>query len=226
MPGRHERRDPVTPRASLGRAAAAAAAGAALLALTGAGGTGASWTVEATRHPGALRSGGIDLTTGTPSVRLHSRQPVDSRTYGSSTSCTPDAGYVECRDITTTIGQEALVPGDRVVLTQQVTLTGRGTNLAGTFRVDPGTLTSSTLSGFSGAAQTTTSVTTPGGGTTSGTGAVDVPVSGAGGQGLGTYTVRSVVTTPPARTDGTAWAQAFQGQQLYAGALTYTFTQS
>lgn len=224
MAGRHakERRGHRA-YAGLGRAALAAAL--ALGVLTGAGGTGASWAAQELRSPGSVRSGGVDIGSASGSVQLHSRQPVGSRTYASGTSCTPDAGYLECRVITSTTAQEALIPGDRLVVAGQVSLSARGTNLAGTFTVDPGRLTSSTLSAFSGTAQTTTTVTAPGGATSSGTGAVTLPVSVRDGRGLGTYSVRTVITTPPDNA-GTSWGTALQGQQLFSGAYTYTFTQS
>lgn len=206
----------------LARAGTAAALG--LVVLSGAGGTGASWVERVERDPGTIRSGSVTVTTASSRVELHSRQPVGSRTYASSSSCRPDQGYTECRDITSTIAQEALIPGDRVVVTERATVAAVGTNLTGTLEVDVGSLTSGALSAYSGSARTTTTITPPSGGSVTGTPA-SFPVSVASGQGVGEYTVRSVISTPPSN-GGVDWGTALTGQRLYDGAVSYTFTQT
>ena len=206
----------------LARAGVACALG--LLVLTGAGGTGASWVDRVEREPGTVTAGGVSVTPGAQRVELHSRQPAGSRTYAASTTCTPATGYTECRVITTTVTQEALIPGDRVVVVDRASVTARGTNLTGTLDVRVRPLTSSALSAFSGTATATTTITPPTGSPVTGeTGSF--PVSRSTGAGLGDYSVRTVITTPPSGPTG-EWGTALTGQRLYDGAYTYTFTQS
>lgn len=203
---------------------AAGATALAFVVLSGAGGSGATWAEHAERDPGTIHSGGVSVTTGSSRVELHSRQPSGSRTYASTTSCTPDDGYTECRVITDTIADEALIPGDRVIVTEGVRVAASGTNLTGTFTVEAGPLTSAAVSAFSGSATTTTTVTPPAGSGRSGQ-RTSFDVSTASGEGIGSYSVRSVITTPPGN-GGARWGTALTGQQLYDGNLTYTFTQS
>lgn len=212
----------MSPVGRLVRAGLAAALG--LVVLTGTGGTSASWVERAEREPGTIRSGGVTVTTGSSRVELHSRQPAGSRTYGSSAACTPDGGYTECRVITGTLSDEALIPGDRVVVTERATVAADGDNLTGTFEVDVSSLTSGGLSAFSGSATTTTTTTPPSGSAETGE-TVSFPVSVASGQGVGSYTVRSVITTPPSNS-GSSWGTSLTGQQLYDGTFSYTFTQT
>lgn len=208
-----------------GRLARAGVAGAlGLLVLTGAGGTGAIWVERVEREPGTVTAGGVTVTPGAQRVELHSRQPVGSRTYAASTSCTAATGYTECRVITDTVTQEALIPGDRVVVVDRASVAARGANLTGTLDVRVRPLTSSALSAFSGTATATTTITPPTGSAVTGeTGSF--PVSRSTGAGLGDYTVRTVITTPPSGPTG-EWGTALTGQRLYDGAYTYTFTQS
>lgn len=212
----------MSPVGRLVRAGLAVALG--LVVLTGAGGTSASWVERVEREPGTIRSGGVTVTTGTSQVELHSRQPSGSRTYAASSTCTPDDGYTECRVITSTISREALIPGDRVVVTEQATVAAEGDNLTGTLEVDVSSLTSGGLSAFSGSAATRTTTTPPSGSAETGE-TVSFPVSVASGQGVGTYTVRSVITTPPSNS-GSPWGTSLTGQQLYDGTFDYTFTQT
>lgn len=198
------------------------AAGLALVVLSGTGGTGASWSQSVQLEPGSLQAGNLAVTTDEARVELHSRQPSSSRTYVSTEACTPDTSFTECRVITNTIDDEALIPGDRVVITQKATLAAKGTNLEGTFAIDTGSLTSSATSAFSGSATTTTQVTPPGG--NAGT-ATSFPVVAGADQGVGEYTVRSRITTSPTNA-GTSWGTQLQGQRLYDGAYTFTFTQT
>ncbi|WP_435199155.1 SipW-dependent-type signal peptide-containing protein [Janibacter sp. GS2] len=211
----------VTTTGRLGRAALAT--GLALVVLTGAGGTSAVWSDTAEREPGSLRAGAAAVTKGDSRVEVHSQQPVGSRTFDSSATCTPaGASYKECRVITSTVAREALIPGDRVVITEKVTLTAKGSNLQGTFVIDAGALTSSAVSAFSGSATTTTRITPPGG--SAGTSA-SFPVSARTQSGTGTYTIQSAITTPPA--NGSAdWGTSLWSQRLYDGAYTFTFTQT
>lgn len=204
------------------RAGLAAALG--LVVLSGAGGTSASWVDTAEREPGTIRSGGVTVTTGSSQVELHSRQPSGSRTYGSTTSCTPDGGFTECRVITDTVTQEALIPGDRVVVTERASVAADGDNLTGTFEVDVSPLTSGGLSAFSGSATTTTTVTPPSGSAKTGR-STSFPVDAGSGRGVGTYTARSVITSP-ATNSGASWGTSLTGQQLYEGTFDYTFTQT
>lgn len=213
---------PVSPSARLVRAAAAAALG--LVVLTGTGSTSASWVDRVEREPGTITSGGVSTTSEPSRAELHSRQPVGSRTCASSTGCTPDAGFTECRVITGTIAREALIPGDRVVVIERATLTATGDNLTGTMQMDARGLTSASLSQLSGSATTSTTTTPPSGGPVTGSTAT-FPVSVASGQGLGTYTVRAAITVPPSRS-GTAWGSALTSQQLYDGTVSFTFTQT
>lgn len=194
-----------------------------LVVLTSAGGTGATWAERVEREPGTIRSGGVTLTTGNPTVLLHSRQPIGARTYGSSTTCAPDSGYTECRVITGSLGQEALIPGDRIVLTERATVSAEGGNLIGTLDVRVRPLTSGALSAFSGSASTATTLTPPTGSAVSGeTGSF--PVDVGSGKGVGTYTIRSVMTTPLSNS-GADWGTSLTGQKLYDGTFSYTFTQ-
>lgn len=203
---------------------AAGATALALVALSGSGGSGASWAEHVGRSPGSISSGQVSVTPDPVRVELHSRQPAGSRTYASTTGCTPDAGYTECRVVTRTVAQEALVPGDRMVLGQRVEVAATGSNLTGEFTVDVSALTSSALSDFSGSGSTTTTVTPPGGDGRTGR-QLSFPVSAAEGMGIGTYAVRTVITTPPSN-GGRDWGTALQDQRLYDGHLTYGFIQS
>ena len=212
----------MSPAGRLVRAGVAVAVG--LVVLSGAGGTSASWVERVEREPGTIRSGGVTVTTGSSRVELHSRQPAGSRTYASSSGCTPDDGYTECRVITGTLSGEALIPGDRVVVTERATVTAEGDNLTGTLDVRVRDLTSGALSDFSGSATTATSIRPPSGSAVSG-GTASFPVSTASDRGIGTYTVRSVVTTPP-HNSGSSWGARLTGQELYDGAFSYTFTQT
>ena len=212
----------MSPAGRLVRAGVAVAVG--LVVLSGAGGTSASWVERVEREPGTIRSGGVTVTTGSSRVELHSRQPSGSRTYASSTTCSPDPGFTECRVVTGSLGGEGLVPGDRVVLTERATMSAEGDNLTGTLEVRARELTSGALSAFSGTASTTTTITPPTGSSVTGeTGSFSVDAGS--GQGIGTYTVRSVITTPPSNS-GTPWGTSLTGQKLYDGAFTYTFTQT
>lgn len=196
----------------------------ALVVLTSAGGTGATWAERVEREPGTIRSGGVTLTTGTRTVQLHSRQPVGSRTYASSTSCAADSGFTECRDISGTLSSEALVPGDRVVVVERATLTATGTNLRGDLSVSAGPLTSSAISAFSGSATTSTTITPPTGAPVTST-THSFPVRRSTGEGIGTFSARTVITTPAAN-GATGWNTQLWGQRLFAGNHTYAFTQS
>ncbi len=204
---------------------AALAVGLALVILTGTGGTGAFWSGSAELEPGSINAGNVSVTVDNTAsrVELHSQQPVGSRTYASSTTCDPETGYTQCRVLAEdTIADEALIPGDRIVITEKATLETQGDNLKGNFVVSAGTLTSAAVSAFSGSATTTTSITPPGGnpGTTT-----SFPVVASTNQGIGTYTVRSTITTPS--KNGTAdWGATLWDQRLYAGAHTFTFTQT
>lgn len=212
----------MTPAGRLVRAGLAAALG--LVVLSGAGGTSASWVERADREPGTVRSGGVTVSTGSSRVELHSRQPSGSRAYGSTTTCTPDSGYTECRVITGSLGQEALVPGDRVIVTERATVSAEGDNLTGTLDVHVRSLTSGAISAYSGSASTTTTITPPTGGPVTGeTGSFTVDAGS--GQGIGIYTVRAVITTPPTSA-GSAWGTSLTGQRLYGGDFSYTFTQT
>lgn len=196
----------------------------ALVVLSGAGGSGASWIERVDRAPGTISSGGVSVTPGTQRVELYSRQPVGSRTYASSTTCTPESGYLECRVVTSSVAQEALIPGDRVVVVDRASVAAQGTNLRGTLEVRVRPLTSSALSAFSGSASATTTITPPTGTAVTGE-TSSFALSTKTRQGIGEYTVRTVITTPPSGTTGD-WGTALTGQRLYDGAYTYTFTQT
>lgn len=212
----------MSPVGRLVRAGIAAALG--LVVLSGAGGTGASWVERVDRAPGTITSGGVSVTPGTQRVELHSRQPAGSRTYASATTCTPDPGYLECRVVTSSVAQEALIPGDRVIVVDRASVAARGTNLRGNLEVRVRPLTSSALSPFSGSATATTTLTPPTGAAVTGeTG--NFAVSTKTGLGIGGYTVRTAITTPPSGAAGD-WGTALTGQRLYDGAYTYTFTQT
>lgn len=203
---------------------AVAAVALALVVLTGTGSTGATWVERVQREPGTVTAGGVSVTPGVQRVELHSRQPSGSRTYASATTCPPDSGYVECRVVTSTVAQEALIPGDRVIVVDRVQVAAEGTNLTGTLAVRVRPLTSAALSAFSGSATTTTTITPPTGTAVTGDSAT-FAVSTRTGQGIGGYTVRSVVTTPVSGPGGD-WGTALTGQRLYDGSNTYTFTQT
>lgn len=204
------------------RASLAAALG--LVVLSGTSGTTASWVERVQRHPGTISSGEVVLRNTTHRVELHSRQPAQSRTYASATTCAPDPDYTECRVITETIGSEALISGDRVVVVDEAELSATGTNLTGTLEVRASALTSQALSAFSGSATTTTTIVPPSGTAVTGSTA-SFPVAVASGQGIGTYTVRSVITTPPSK-GGASWGTSLTGQRLYEGTVDYTFRQA
>lgn len=212
----------MSPAGRLARAGLAVAL--ALVVLTGAGGTSASWVERAEREPGTMSAGGVTVSTTDSRVELHSRQPSGSRTYASSSTCSADSGFTECRVVTGTIEDEALIPGDRVVVTERASVSAEGDNLTGTLEVRVGPLTSDELSDLSGSATTTTTTTPPSGSPATGETA-SFPVSVASGRGIGTFTVRSVITTPPSNS-GSSWGTGLTGQQLYDGTVQYTFTQS
>lgn len=200
------------------------AMGLALLILTATGGTGAFWLVSAELELGNIKAGNVSVTVDNAAARveLHSQQPVGSRTYASSTSCTLETGDKECRVITTTIADESLIPGDRLIITEKATLAAGGDNLKGTFVVSAGTLTSAAVSAFSGSATTTTTITPPVGNPGSTT---SFPVVASTNEGIGTYSVRSTITTSP-KNGAADWGKALWNQRLYEGAHTFTFTQT
>src|SRR5699024_5732450 len=142
-------------------------------------------------------------------VELHSRQPTGSRTYATSSGCTPDSGFTECRVVTGTIDREALIPGDQVVVVERATLSADGDKLTRPLEVEASGLTSEALSDFSGSATTRTTITPPSGSPTTGE-AVSFPVSVASGEGVGRYTVRSVITTAP-NNSGDPWGTSLTG---------------
>ena len=112
----------VSPTGRIGRAVLAT--GLALVVLTGAGGTGALWSDSVELEPGSLQAGNLSVTVDeeATSVELQSRQPVGSRTYASTTDCTPSGSdFKQCRVITETIADEALIPGDRIVIAEKAT---------------------------------------------------------------------------------------------------------
>ncbi len=212
----------MSPTGRLVRAGLAAALGLAVL--SGTGGTSAAWVERVERDPGTIRSGSVTVTPGSAQVELHSRQPTGSRTYASTSTCTPDGGFTECRVITGTVAKEALIPGDRVVVTERADVSAAGDNLTGTLEIRVSPLTSGALSDLSGSATTSTTTTPPKGDPVTGR-VTSFPVSVAGNRGIGTYTVRSVITTPPSDS-GTSWGTRLTGQQLYDGTFDYTFTQT
>src|SRR5699024_5062964 len=124
-------------------------------------------------------------------VELHSRQPAGSRTYASTGTCTPDNGFTQCRIITGTVAQEALISGDRVVVIERARLTATGANLEGDLDIEVTSLTAGAGTAFAGSATTTTTITPPSGASITSANA-SFPVSVAAGEGIGTYTVRSV----------------------------------
>lgn len=198
---------------------AGAAVALAVVTLSSGAGSQAAWHAQARLDPGVIRSGNVSVTATGTTVQLHSRQPAGSRTFASSRTCAPDAGFVECREIGDTSAEEAVVPGDRVVVTDRANVRASGSNLAGTLEVRVG-LTSAEVSAFSGAAEAATSVTGPGGARKVGPVTV-FPVRVSSGEGVGVYTARTVITTPSAGVGA-----QYQGQPLFEGAARFTFTQS
>ena len=161
-----------------------------------------------------------------PTVQLLSRQPAGSRTFTSTTNCTVPSGYVQCRVVSTTLAQERLIVGDTVRVAQSATLTATGTNLRGDVTVDARNVVVPGTSALSAAASVTTTVTRPGGATstlTGGQGAFGVNVST--GAGVGTYSVVSDVAVPPANS-GSRWGTSLRGQVLDLDTLTISFVQT
>lgn len=215
----------------LGNVRALLALGVSALVLVGpAGETGARWTTESPIvTTGAVRSGTATLTVTTPYViQLRSAQPDGTRTYASSTTCPLTTGVVECRDVTATLADERLVPGDVLHITGATTLTTAGNTLRGTLRLSLASLVDRSTP--LGSATTTTVIVSGPTATVSSAAARSTapsdltwpigPTSGAG-----RYAV-SVDLTVPSNDAGAAWGDGLRGQTLGLSGLTFTFTQT
>lgn len=211
-----------------------AAAGLALVAAVGllsllSGATTLSgWYAAQPVGSGALGAGSVTLQPvgDGPALQLLSRQPAGSRQFVSGTTCPAPGGFTECRDVSATFGQEALVPGDTVVVTRRVRLEAAGTNLEGTLTVDARSLVPASASPLNNAAQVSTEVTGPAGTTTPLTGGQGAfPVDVAAGRGTGTWTIRSTIAIP-ADDHGTPWGDRLRGQVLDLDAVQVGFDQT
>lgn len=203
----------------LGRRLCAALVAAALgvVVLSNSAGTWARWVETTSLSAGQISAGSVTLAhTDTTEVRLLSQQRAGWRTYTSDTHCAPEP-YRECRVVTSTLAQEQLIPGDRLVITEKVSLNATGTNLAGTFTVDTRGLLAD--SEFARSATVDIQVAGTSADGPSEPGRWKYPVNVSTGTGLGTYTVTATISTPP--------SDRWMGQSLINdGGITYTFVQS
>ncbi|MDO5502691.1 MAG: hypothetical protein Q4G67_05895 [Actinomycetia bacterium] len=197
------------------------ALGAAVLAvvvLSSSATTWAQWTESAMAGPvGQLHSGALHLSpSGAVTVHLMSAQPQGWRSYVSPTACTADAGYVECRDVTTTLATESLIPGDRLVISDSVTVAASGDNFIGDLTID---LAPALAGGaLAVASDLTVTLTDPAGTATSANEpSMTHPVSVADPSTLGTYRIIATLTTPSAPAQG-RWGTEVSGEQLLTGA--------
>lgn len=216
----------------MGSAALATLLGVLLL---GSGlGTWSEWREQDSRQLGTVTAGSVDLTNSTMTVQLQSRQPADSRTYASSATCpdfTPGVAtdsFKACRVVTTTLPQERLIPGDRLVVVQNVTLAGAGANLQGTLTIDATGL----LNQADGASPLALAATV--------SGVVSAPhASGVGLEhaftvgpgttkevGFGSYAMAFTIDIPMVDNIGDPWGQRLWDQTLELGEITILFVQT
>lgn len=206
--------------------AAGAAVGLAVVLLTSGAGTLAGWHDERSAATGSITAGSVELTSSDAVLHLQSRQPVGARTFASSQTCALASGATECRVVTTGLANERLIPGDRVQIRLDVTLTGEGDNLAGDLTVDAGTVVVPGASDLSAAATTQITLTPPQGSSTTVDGAeLVLPVDVGSGHGAGTYAVLVEVGLPTARPGGARWDTGLRAQLLDLDTLAVSFTQ-
>lgn len=205
------------------RVLVAAVVGAVLL-VGPVGETAARWTTPAPiAGGGSLRAGSATLSVTAPYViELRSAQPAGTRTYASTTRCPLTAGVTECRDVTSTLGLERLVPGDVLHITGTTTLATAGDNLTGTLRLGVADLVNrSTPLG----AATAVAVSVAGPVSTTPRTSSDLTWAITPSSGAGTYAVTADLTVP-AKNGTSAWGEALRGQTLALSGLTFTFTQT
>lgn len=198
-----------------------------MVLLSSGAGTYARWSDSETVTGGSVTAGSVDLTLdAAPTLQLLSRQPSGSRIFVSSQTCTVPAGFVQCRVVSSTLGQEALIVGDVVRIRQSATLVASGNNLRGEVTVDARQVVIAGSSAFSGAAIVTASATTPAGTTSMLTGGQgSFPVDVATGVGVGTYSVAADISVPAAN-GGSRWGTSLRGQTLDLGSLSLSFVQT
>ncbi|WP_156887194.1 hypothetical protein [Nocardioides sp. CF8] len=197
-----------------------------VLLLTSGLGTWSGLREQGQRAVGNIQAGSVSLS-GTLQVQLHSRQPVGSRSFSSSTTCAPTAPFVECRVVTSSLAAERLIPGDAVRVLRDVTLAGNGDNLRGALVVDASALLdrAPTASLLARSSAVTLGVTRPGGAAAPVSGLVSTTqVSRAAGD-FGTY--QAVVTIQTPLDDaGAPWNEALWTQVLDLGSIRATFDQT
>lgn len=118
--------------------AAACAAGCALLLLGPTGTTLARWTAASPVGSADIGTGHLSATSTRVGYELQSMIPAGQRTaLDTGTACTPAAGYQECRSFTPAqLADVALVPGDRIVIANEFTVSAAGDNLAADVTLD------------------------------------------------------------------------------------------
>lgn len=212
------------------------AIGLAVFLLSGGLNTLALWGTTQALGNQNLTAGAFNLTAASPVITLNSQITVGQRTYSSGTTCTATAPYTECREVTSTLAAERLVPGDKVTITRQYTVAATGNNMIGKLQVDvsqvllntgaacPGDLSND----YACAATITASVTNPDNSTTTinsaGAWKVDRPVNGATGVGVGNYTVTWSMAVPP-NNAGADWLEKLMKKTVTFGALNVTLAQ-
>ncbi len=206
----------------------------AVFLLTGGLNTLALWGTTQALGNQNLTGADFDLAAGTPMINLHSQITSGQRTFASGTTCSTSAPYTECRDVSSTLASERLVPGDKLTITRTFTVTASGNNLQGELQVDVASLLPNTGAACPGdqsnayacAATLTASVTNPDASITpitSGTGwQVDRPVTGT--TGAGTYTVTWSMAVAPTNA-GADWLDALTDKGINFGSLNVTLAQ-
>lgn len=188
-------------------------------------GTRAAWTLGTGLGTGALTAGQATFATAAPrSVTLQSRQPAGTRAFASASSCTPDAGFVECRVVTGTLANERLMPGDRLVATDEVTFALTGDRLTGTLSLTPPVVTGGVDVGE--AVTIARTVRAPQWGTyTLADDGLTLSTPVQPGVGNGTYALQAVVDLASVDRCCLAWGTRLQGQALRIDPGQGTFAQ-
>ncbi|WAL41193.1 hypothetical protein BRM1_04900 [Brevibacterium sp. BRM-1] len=195
--------------------AAACAAGCALLLLGPTGTTLARWTAASPVGSADIGTGHLSATSTRVGYELQSMIPAGQRTaLDTGTACTPAAGYQECRSFTPAqLADVALVPGDRIVIANEFTVSAAGDNLAADVTLDgepakaglpPETTVTSTLT------RAGTAVTPP----------VRVRGSDPASAQQATWRAVTTVTTPK------QWPAAYASKAYSLGALSVSVTQA
>lgn len=202
--------------------------------LTGGLDTLALWGTTNAIGTGNLTAGALNISGGTTNIQLHSQITVGQRTFAAGTTCATSAPYTECRVVTTTLATERLVPGDKLTITRQVSVSAAGDNLQGDLVVDLSQVLSNTGAACPGdqsnsyacAATITASVTKPDNSSipiTSGTGwSQTLPINSASD---GTYQVTWTMQVPPDNS-GADWQDKLTNKPITFGAFDLTLTQT